>query len=474
MSETITKIVIADKHFLYLPLYYADYKNYFGLLPEGHKIQIVRSRLHTDTSAFAELIDVNAAQNRDTDIAVCDPAVILRHNDSNVHPVAIAGLITNSAFWAINHKAHTVSFLSDIASFDAIISFKRGTTSFGIANRIFSSPAKTAAIRQVDPESELTTLVESPRSTIALSPDILAIQNLLETRGDQFGIELSLAETEEYRDMLVTALLTRRDVLDKKPALVRALLQSVQMALASIRRNDPEIVAFAAREFTEDVHTVERALAQAHKAEVYPMNIKISRPAWIKLAETANLALQKDFDSEAKAQALRTYQLHVEPYSPWAVDAVRAVEDALLIKPPVPSKVKRLWQSMELTTGAVLPPLILGILMLVHAATLGALHWYWYFLPVGIALLAAGTARHLRITPWTITGILYWAPTAGLVFAVVALCDFATASQFVQDTFAIDLGTRYPKPALWSLVLTLTLSILRYSQQLLHRQKPPR
>ena len=80
----------------------------------------------------------------------------------------LAGLLTNSAFWVVNHKANKGPFLENLSTFDEIISYKKGTTSFGIASRIFHDPTKAAAIRTVNPKEELNLLVDSSPNTNCL------------------------------------------------------------------------------------------------------------------------------------------------------------------------------------------------------------------------------------------------------------------------------------------------------------------
>lgn len=343
MAE-VTKIVVTDEGFLYLPLYYAHHKNFFGQLPKGHKIEIVRSTMRTDASAFSMLMDVNKPQAHGIDIAVCDPAVILTETEPSMRPVALARLI-NSAFWAVAHNASTVQVLNDLKAFDRLIAFKKGTTSFGIATRIFEDAGKAGAIVQVNPGEELVTLREGPRSTIALSPDILGIRTLLETKGDQFGVALALAETAEYRDVLVTAILTRRDVLEKKVDLIQGFLAAIQDALVCTRRPDSEVISYASHRFGVQEHTVQQALAEAHRTEVYPIDIKIGTATWMKLAEAASHSWQRGFDKQA---ALDAYHVFVEPYSKLVKSYEQSVSSSATVPAQKPAALETIWDKGKL------------------------------------------------------------------------------------------------------------------------------
>ena len=95
------------KHFLYLPLYYAHYRKYFGFIPAPHRIKntIVQSRDQTDVSAFEMLMDTTSEENRDIDFAVGDPTCILDYpQGAGPAPIILAELISNAAFWAINRR----------------------------------------------------------------------------------------------------------------------------------------------------------------------------------------------------------------------------------------------------------------------------------------------------------------------------------------------------------------------------------
>ncbi len=440
MVIDITKIVVSDEHFLYLPLYYARYKNYFELLPKDCGIEIIRSTQRTDKSAFAMLMDENTADFRKIDIAVCDPSSVMLYAEPKAHPVVLAGLITNSAFWAVNHKSNRVTFFDHLATFDRIISFKKGSTSYGIASRIFCDPAKAEFIQTVNPNEELNLLVDSGPGTLALSPNILRIQELIESRSETFGIELALAETNEYRDMLVTALLTRRDVLERKPLLIKGLLEAIQTALVKVRNEDYEVVAYACDRFGVQEHTVQKALAEARRVDVYPPNIKVSQPTWIKLSELSFYSNAKPFDDAARLNALNVYRIAVEQYSGWASDAVRAVESRGVNPPPPPPPQNLLNSLWPLLRDAIPPLLTFAMLCGIYVwKSPSPLPWYVYCgLLIGV-VIAMGVARRARITPMSISGVIYWLPLVGCALCVLAISDISAAREIAHTWLGMNL-----------------------------------
>lgn len=461
----VTRIVIADEHFLYLPLYFARHKNYFGLLPSGTKITIERSATYTDKSAFEMLIDEHNPNYHDVDFAVCDPATIIFQTPANTSPVVLAGLVTNSAFWVLNHKANLGQHLENLATFKEIIAFKKGTTSFGIASHIFNAPGKAASILTVNPKEELNLLVDSGPSTIALSPDILRIHKLLETKGDVFGIEMALADTTEYHGMLVTALLSRRDVLERKPELTRALLEALQIALDDVRACTEEVVSYAASRFEEGRHTVEGAMREAKRAAVYPPEINVSQPNWTKLAETAFRSLGQQFDGAAREKARNYYLTAVEPYQIWASQAVNATRlrrgkdadsptlswseeragsstqqprPAKLSSEPVSAPVTP-WKRAAPWLAALMPCVVVVALYMAYTRLAPvAMPWYTAASLTGAVAFAMMCARIGRIEPWSLTGAAFWLPMLGTFLVIMALGDLEGARKFFKFQLNLD------------------------------------
>jgi hypothetical protein len=461
-----TRIVIADEHFLYLPLYFARHKNFFGLLPRGTQITIERSASYTDKSAFEMLMNEHNPSYSDVDFAVCDPATLIFQTPANTYPVVLAGLVTNSAFWVVNHKANLGPRLDSYATFKEIIAFKKGTTSFGIASRIFHGPEKSKSIVTVNPKEELNLLVDSGPTTIALSPDILRIHKLLETKGDVFGIELALADTTEYHGMLVTALLTRRDVLDRKPELARALLQALQIALDAVRDRTDEVVSYAAGRFEEGRHTVEGAMREAERAAVYPAEIRVTQPNWTKLAETAFRSLGHQFDAAAQEKARVCYLTAVEPYEIWASEAVKATKNrstttadspapagsenrrgllgtkqpkpAMLASEPA-SATLTLWKRASPWLAALLPCLVVIAVYFAYTRLVPvALPWYTAASLAATVVVAVICASFGRIVPWSLAGTVFWLPMLGTFLIVIALGNLEGARKFSKDFVGLD------------------------------------
>ncbi len=307
------QIVQMDEHFLYLPLYFAQEQDFFGRIPPDYAVEVVNARPHTDEQAYRHLMDVASNDARDVLFAICDPAVILTVDPVSPCTAAVlAGLVTNAAFWAIDHKVRKVSLLRDLAEFDKIISYQPGTTSYAIATRIFLDSGRTPQIYPVDPKQELQALKKSPQGWTALSPDILEIEHLLST-DTRFGIDLVLGQTQEYNNVLVTALISRDDVVRHHPQLVTGLLAALQRGLIAVNAGDRALTTWASRRFNESAELVDRALQKARDAQLFPTTVDISEPQWLNAARTVAETLEKGYDHSAAEQAQAAYATYIAP-----------------------------------------------------------------------------------------------------------------------------------------------------------------
>ena len=301
-------IVQMARHFLYLPLYYAHSADFFGFLPPGYKVDVVDAPKKTDVSAYEFLLRSMA------EFAVCDPTVLLAKPAPDANPRLLAGLVTNAAFWAIDHKSHPVADLRDLGAFQSIIAFEPGTTSYGIAARVLRESGSSTLIRAVDPNQELVALTKSqPGSAVALSPNILEIEHLLEHSSGSYGVDLALAKTVEYGSVLVTALLTRADVIKAHGPFVRALLSALQRAMTHIVLERPSVIEYAHRALNKPEEIVRRALRSANGAQVYPLTLRVSDVHWLSAARAYADASGGVFDDRAAEIARETFRRCVEP-----------------------------------------------------------------------------------------------------------------------------------------------------------------
>lgn len=332
------KIVVMDYHFLYLPLFYAQHKAFFGYIPENYQIEITRSAEHTDVATFEMLMDTSSAKNARVDFAVADPSAILsRPTFADPAPAILAALISNTAFWAVDRKSHTIITPQDLATFQNIIAFHPGTTSYAIAQRIFKSANKTPSIKSVHPQQELVALQDS-KNTVALSPDILGIDALIFEK-HQYNIDLALGTTQEFQNVFMTALLSRQDVVEEHRDLVVGLIKALQWSLMLVKAQAPDLLAYAETRFGEPQERIKNALHLAAKSQVFPLTVEVSSVTWMNAAQIYYDSTPAGYGLDQQKNARHLFQHVVQPYLALSRSAVNELYSQF----SAPSKTESLW-----------------------------------------------------------------------------------------------------------------------------------
>jgi hypothetical protein len=340
-----------EKHFLYLPIYFAESREFFGFLPPGTKVVIDSCDKHTDSATYDQLMD-ESPRYRDLAMAITDPIQVFRTPlQSRRKPAVLATLVTNAAFWAVNHGTYQINGFRDLGIFDRVIAYAPGTTSHNIAKRIGrdSGNAKQS-IEVVDPGNELLLLSDKVKgaNAVALSPDLLFIEVM---KGNGASIELALGKTPEYNDVLVTALLTTNEFVAANPEVVQGIVNGIQRALLMTRRRDDAVLGFA-RDYFQFADKAEGAVATAVEADVFPLSVKVAQPHWTNAAKAYHEAISQGaaWSKVDEKNALDYYQACVQPYE---TIAERATETGSALSKPV-AKQRPKW----IEAGQyVLPPL---------------------------------------------------------------------------------------------------------------------
>ncbi|MBZ5680223.1 MAG: hypothetical protein LAO24_08975 [Acidobacteriia bacterium] len=430
------KIVQMGKFFLYLPLYYAVECNFFGYLPEGFEVTVVlpqQRKDRTDKGVLKCLMDTASEENAGVQYAVCDPTSILAWPlHKTPAPTLLAGMVTNAAFWAIDRGSREVNFPADLANFDAIIAYDEGSTSYGIARRVYLEAGKTPQIVSVEPPDELVRLGESALGTIALSPDPLGIEDFLVRRKlDGFDIDLALGKTQEYNNVLVTALIGRTDfVLAKENELITlGIIRGLQRAMALVRFADAKVVEFAHNYFErKPQERILRALQMARDSQVFPSSVEVSEAHWSNAAKAHCFSHGNEYDNASRMKAQEVFATLAAPYTHWATRAVE-VEVLNRFRVEVPSKQeKNLW---------LVIPLIL-ILLATGFVAGDLLHDNQGWLVAGIATLGLAIAtvvpRVIRRNPKCAAGAFY-----GLVWIFAIALSIAWHYKFHVWDFATSI-----------------------------------
>src|SRR5882672_11063297 len=156
-SRTLKISVMDTSVFLYMPVFYAAGRDFFGFI-EGPINCIPQSAFpRTDVATVRALTEKGPNGEYIADFVVCDPIALL---DAPQFPqlCLLAAVVANGAFWAVNHSTHKVQTLADLAQFTEIIAFQKGSTSHRIASQAFEYAGQAPRIRETHPGDELVLL----------------------------------------------------------------------------------------------------------------------------------------------------------------------------------------------------------------------------------------------------------------------------------------------------------------------------
>jgi ABC-type nitrate/sulfonate/bicarbonate transport system substrate-binding protein len=309
-----------SQHFLYLPFYYAKENDFFGYLPSGYTVEMEGALPKTDVRALKKMLAKD-----DEDIlrfALCDPSPLLdMQTDEDDPPAVVAAVITNAAIWAVDKDAEPVTCFDELQKFQKIIAFGKGTTTFGMARRLVGASGYHR-IETVDPGQELDALL-AVKDAVAFSPEIL--EAVAAIKENQYKIILPLGSTREYDNVLVTALTTRKSVVEIHKPLVLGMLAALQRAIVEVNLQSDAIRQFAAKRFNRSEDLVALALEKAADASVFPANILVQRNHWEAAAQSYCEGLGKPFDADTKMKSYRLYDAFAKRHLPLAKQAMQSV-----------------------------------------------------------------------------------------------------------------------------------------------------
>ncbi len=421
------EIVTAGEHFLYLPLYYAATRDvdFFGYIPKKYSIKVDggdltagNRRTRTDRKALELLLDTDYSGHKKKLFAVCDPAVLAAFPlpvTGGEEPAIIASLISNTAFWAVDHQQRPVPTLADLAEFDQILAWSEGTTCHRIAAHIssFAKPRRRPRIQTVAMGRELDSLRESTKGTLAISPDIMLIQDLVE-KNDNFKVLYALGKSPEYSNVLVTALITLRSVVEERPDLVHGLLRALQRAVVLTRILDDRVLDFAAQRFQQDgPEAVKRALMRANDSHVFPRSVEVDQARWVNACRLSFAAKKQTLTSTREARSVELFDRFIAPY----VGLAASVYQETIIEPAGNPGSPPLGRKHHLRRNLAIAALCVA-LAIALIATPELLRWR--LAAVSVCLVVAGFIQkaNLRSTPlvWLITHWLAWLTIAFFAF----------------------------------------------------------
>jgi hypothetical protein len=303
-ENKIVRILQLGSYFSYLPLYYAESQNFFDLLPDGIsiKIETPSNPLHRNDAGICKELS-RTPLSESIWFAIADPCAISRgHDVLSGNLVVLTPIVTNSSFWVVAKDGRRIERLSDLRRFRKIFSYSHGTTSYGFATKLclkFQNVTPELArdrISIVEPLHEFSdaNLLDLPPDNIILSPDILSICRIktLDLR-NQLSTWM-IGNSPEFKDILVTALITRDDVLNTVlgKEVSNALVQAIQRSLLRISdvSYQEAVVETTISYFKEHLGNYSEpiqlsifrsALEEARKARIFPIFTGVSIGTWV-------------------------------------------------------------------------------------------------------------------------------------------------------------------------------------------------
>jgi hypothetical protein len=304
------EIIEMAQHFLYLPFYYARDNDFFGYVGAEYTTSMGTAFPATDEGALRQMLS-----NHNDDVlrfSLCDPGPLyaIEHDDDDP-PAVLAAVITNAAIWAIDKEAEPVTDFRELKKFNNVIAFKKGTTTFGMAMRLWGEECEDRIV-SVEPGHELYALTLQS-DAVAFSPEILDAVNAIQ-QGTPLKIILPLGATREYDSVLVTALVTKKSVVREHPKLVEGMLAGLQHAIIEVNLSSPQILEYAAHRFNRSKELISSALDEAAHATVFPPNIMVQRNHWEAAAESYSEGQGQQYTAEAKMASNSLYKRCALPY----------------------------------------------------------------------------------------------------------------------------------------------------------------
>lgn len=425
MEELEVEVAQMGAHFIYLPIYYAIHKKFFGYLDAPRCKYTIAQQLRkvdpeTDEAVFNALMNDRAEQYQNVLFAIGDPrSLAFKRNITDLNAVLLGALVTGTAFWAIDHGRKSTIEVNDLARFKKIVSFKQGSTSYDLAASIAGKANPNTQILQVDPDQEFQVLLDPGyEDVVVLSPNMIRIVDLLR-ENSRCAIELSIGRHYEYCDLLITAIATTKETVQNHPILVQGFIKGVQRALHEFHARSPELIKYAQDRFKRDEKSILDAFSFADEAHVYPYTIQLTEALWMRAITGPLKTNGATVTAEQRFQALQVYGHIARPYEKLVKEAIQNIESGASLsgggsQTPNHSSIP-LAVTLDVFATAYL------VLTIALASQLGARFSFW---GVGVSLLIAVVTTILgsytiRDNPKTISArIAFWFGSALLQIAI--------------------------------------------------------
>ncbi len=132
----------------------------------------------------------------------------------------------------------------------------------------------------------------------------------------RFSIVLPIAQTAEYANVLMTALLGTRQLAFEHPDLVRGIIAALNRAIFEIRFERLEVIEFASNHFAVDRDVIREALREVNNASLYATDGCVMwHAAWERTSNAYFQSLKHVLSTHTvSAMSSDAYRRLVEPY----------------------------------------------------------------------------------------------------------------------------------------------------------------
>jgi hypothetical protein len=283
-------ITLMMRTFLYLPLYVADELKLFKKhVPHGYEVSLERrSGEQLDREVYERVVE-DKAGDENIWFGVGDPMPVYQSKNSRSAEErkgrVIAALINKATFWAVDRNTSVSHYYELPIKFEKIITFKEGTTCNVLAKdvavkRSTGVTIESIIVEGVEPGYELRTLaaLKSEPKVVAITPNLLETINY--TNAGKLKICYSFATSGMFSNLLVTAIITREDVIANHAPLVRGILLALEEAYALIHLRDDRVIEIGSKIFNSEKNIITQTLNRALDEDLFPTDIRVERDSW--------------------------------------------------------------------------------------------------------------------------------------------------------------------------------------------------
>ena len=241
--EDDIKIAIGAPTPLYLPLYLAEKKGFYGFAPNGKKFTITvpkRPDNGDGDAAVRDAVATGAEAPEGATFGVCDPRVVLTPATPREELVAIAALVTRTGFWIYCNDGHNLpaepaDLMKKLRTDNTIkvIVYPSGMTGHSIAKESIGASLdssqwedKHIPLSHVDARSDFERLKGSAKDTV------LVTSNLLGGRG--YEQVYAYSRDGQQGNLFTVCLIAKKHTIETADPTAGYLVSALQMAMIDL------------------------------------------------------------------------------------------------------------------------------------------------------------------------------------------------------------------------------------------------